>query len=236
MVGTKVIGCGYNYPFVRLVIHHGSFRSFVVLHQKSNRLACDSWLGINPMNYNTKSKAKIMHIYSSFVEPNAWIMDTENYQWHNLHLVVDGQSQQCSLIPVAQSCDNCLWQAQVVSLQPPLPLPMLRVRATMVTSFMNEDLTSLMNFCWFVTLDEPNCFLCCVCGSDGDVCHLNQNCPLLLDGYQCFKCLGPHPRADCHNSIPHSPNNCPKCHLLHNMQVSGNVPLHEGRYGVDCPS
>jgi len=34
MVATRVIGCEYNYPSVRLVIHRGSFRSFVVLHQE----------------------------------------------------------------------------------------------------------------------------------------------------------------------------------------------------------
>jgi hypothetical protein len=90
----------------------------------------------------------------------------------------------------------------VVSFKPPLPLPMFRMRATMFTFFMNEDHTSLMNFCWFVTLDEPNCLLCCVYANDGNVCHSSQNCPLLLDGYQCFKCLGLHPRVDYHNSIP----------------------------------
>ncbi len=103
----------------------------------------------------------------------------------------------------------------------------------MFTSFMNEDRTSLMNFCQFVALNEPNCFLHCVYGNDGDMCHPSQNCELLLDGYRCFKCLGPHPRANCHNSIPHSLDNCPKCHLLHNGQALGNVPLHERRYVVD---
>ncbi len=122
----------------------------------------------------------------------------------------------------------------MLSLQPPLPLPMLRVRATMLTSFMNEDHTSLMNFRGFVASNEPNCLLC-VYGNYGNVCHPNQNCPLLLNGYQYFKCLGPHLRSGCHNSIPQSPNNCPKCHLLHNGQAMGNVPLHERRYGVDCP-
>jgi superfamily II DNA helicase RecQ len=34
-VATGVIGCGYNYPSVRLVIHRGSFRSFAALHQES---------------------------------------------------------------------------------------------------------------------------------------------------------------------------------------------------------
>jgi superfamily II DNA helicase RecQ len=39
LVATGVIGCGYNYPSIRLVIHHGSFRSFPALHQESGRLA-----------------------------------------------------------------------------------------------------------------------------------------------------------------------------------------------------
>jgi superfamily II DNA helicase RecQ len=42
MVATGVIGCGYNYPSVQLVIHRESFRSFVVLHQECRRLARDS--------------------------------------------------------------------------------------------------------------------------------------------------------------------------------------------------
>jgi hypothetical protein len=65
--------------------------------------------------------------------------------------------------------------------------------------------------------------------------HPSQHCPLLLDGSQCFKCLGLHLKLDCRNSIPLSPDSCPKCHLLHNGEALGNVPLHEGRYGVDCP-
>ncbi len=111
---------------------------------------------------------------------------------------------------------------------------MLRAQATVLTSFMNEDYTSLMNFRRFAIPDEPNCLLCRVHDGDGNVCHPSQNCPLLLDGYQCFKCLGPHLRSDCRNSIPQSPDSCPKCHLLHNEQALGNVLLHEGRYGVDC--
>ncbi len=91
----------------------------------------------------------------------------------------------------------------MVSLQPPLPLPILRVRATVLTFFMNEDHTSLINFCSFVALNEPNCLLCCVYGNDGDLCHPSQNCPLLLNGYRCFKYLRPHLRAYFHNSIPH---------------------------------
>jgi len=183
---------------------------------------------------SVKFRAETLHINLSFIEPNAWITDTENCRQHNLHLDVDGQSQRCSLIPAAQPCDNCLRQSRTLSLQPPLPLPMLRVRAMVLTFFLNEDCTSLTNFRRFAALDEPNCFLCCIYGGDGNVHHPSQNCPLLLDGSQCFKCLGPHLMSDYRNSIPRSLDNCPKCHLLHNGEALGNVLLHKGRYGVDC--
>jgi len=117
---------------------------------------------------------------------------------------------------------------------PPPLLPMLSARGTVLTSFVDEDRAALTNFYRFVAPEEPDCFLCCVYDDDGNMHHASQNCPLLLDGHQCFKCLGPHPRSDCCNSIPLSPDICPKCHLSHNGQVLGNVPLHEGRYNVDC--
>jgi hypothetical protein len=52
---------------------------------------------------------KVMHIDSSFIEPNIWIIDMENCWWHTLHLAIDRQSQWHSLIPGAQPCNNCLW-------------------------------------------------------------------------------------------------------------------------------
>jgi superfamily II DNA helicase RecQ len=100
MVAIGVIRCGYNYPSIKIIIHHGSFKSFDVLHQKLGRLACDGQPSISQMICSTKLKVEAMHIDSSFDEPNVWIMDTENYQQHNLHIVVDGQSQLCSLILV----------------------------------------------------------------------------------------------------------------------------------------
>jgi len=78
MVATEVIGCGYNYPLVRLVNHRGSFRSFTALHQESGRLVHDGQHGISRVISNVKSRAEALHINSSFVEPNAWITDTEN--------------------------------------------------------------------------------------------------------------------------------------------------------------
>ncbi len=90
MVAIGVIGCGYNYPSIRLVIHCGSFRSFVVLHQELGQLAHDGQPGISQMISSMKSRVEAMHINSSFVEPNVWIMDMENCRRHNLHLAVDG--------------------------------------------------------------------------------------------------------------------------------------------------
>ncbi len=122
MVATSVIGCGYNYSSIRLVIHRGSFRSFVALHQESGRLARDGRLSMSRMISSPKSRAEAMHIHSSFAKPNTWITDTENCRWHNLHMDVDGQSQWCSLIPAARPCDNCLQQSRAMSLQPPPPI------------------------------------------------------------------------------------------------------------------
>jgi superfamily II DNA helicase RecQ len=119
MVATGVISCGYNYPSVRLVIHRGSFRSFVAVHQESGQLARDDRPGINRVISSTKSRAEALHIDSSFAEPNAWILDIENCRRHNLHLAMDGQSQWCNLIPAAQPCGNCLRQSRAVSRQPP---------------------------------------------------------------------------------------------------------------------
>jgi superfamily II DNA helicase RecQ len=119
MVATGVIGCGYNYPSVRLVIHRGSFKSFAALHQESSRLARDGQPGISRVISNAKSTVEALHIDSLFVQPNAWITDMENYRRHSLHLAVDGQSQRCNLIPAAQPCDNCLRQSRAVSLEPP---------------------------------------------------------------------------------------------------------------------
>ncbi len=183
LVATGVIGCGYNYPSVRLVIHRGSFRSFAALHQESGRLARDGRPGTSRVISSKKSRAEAMHLDSSFAEPNAWIVDTETCRRHNLHLVVDGQAQRCSIVPTAQPCDNCLHQSRAVSGKTPPPFPMLRARATVLASFMNEDRTSLMNFRRFAAPDEPDCLMCCVYGGDGDFCHPSQNCPMLLDGY-----------------------------------------------------
>jgi hypothetical protein len=78
MVAIRVIRCGYNYSSMRLVIHHGAFRSFATLHHQLGRLACDGQLSISRVIYSKKSRIETMHNDSSFVVPNTWIMDTEN--------------------------------------------------------------------------------------------------------------------------------------------------------------
>jgi hypothetical protein len=66
---------------------------------------------------------------------------------------------------------------------------MLRVWATVLTSFMYEDCTSLTNFRRFVVPHELNCLLCCVYNDDGNMCHPSQSCPLLLDGFNALNVL-----------------------------------------------
>ncbi len=69
MAATKVIRYGYNYPSIKLVIHHGSFRSFTTLHQELGRLARDDQLGISRLIFSMKSKVEALHINSSSLNP-----------------------------------------------------------------------------------------------------------------------------------------------------------------------
>ncbi len=70
MVAIKVIDCEYNYPSIRLVIHRGSFRSFVALHQQFGRLTRDGRPGISKLISSTKPRAEVLHLDSSFAKPH----------------------------------------------------------------------------------------------------------------------------------------------------------------------
>jgi hypothetical protein len=77
-------------------------------------------------------------------------------------------------------------------MEPPLPLPMLRVRATVLTSFMNEDRTSLKNFRRFATPDEPNCLMCSVYDDARNLCHpvkIVRCCWMVVDASNVWDCI-----------------------------------------------
>jgi hypothetical protein len=95
------------------------YTAYFGVNYQNLELEGDGRPGISRVISSSKSRAEALHIDSSFVEPNAWIVDMENCRRHNLHLAVDGQSQRCSLIPAARPCDNCLRQSRATSLQPP---------------------------------------------------------------------------------------------------------------------
>jgi len=99
---------------------------------------------------------------------------------------------------------------------------------------MTEDQLSLINIRRFATPNEPNCLMCCFFNPNENNVHLKQHCQRLLQAHQCFKCLGQHSWVDYPNLIPLSLDNCPTCHLLHNGQALGNIPLHEGKYDIKC--
>ncbi len=151
-----------------------------------------------------------------------------------LHMCVHGQSQRCMLSPNTQPCDNCLCHLKAVSPKPMPPMPMQKMRFTVLTSFMATDQMSLTNIQWFATRNEPNCLICFVYNSNRDKIHLSQCCPMLLQSHQCFKCLGQHPRVNCQNVIPMSHDNYPTCYLVHTDPSLGNVPLHKRKYSLDC--
>ncbi len=57
MVTTRVIRCGYNYSFVRIFIHHGSFKSFIDLHKKFSQLVYNGKLGVSKVVFSVHSWA-----------------------------------------------------------------------------------------------------------------------------------------------------------------------------------
>jgi hypothetical protein len=234
MVATGVIRCGYNYPYVRLVIHYGPFKSFPTFHQEFGRLAWDGKLGISRVITNKELCVEAMHMDPSFVEPNARIMDTNNCWKNGLHVFVNGQPQWCNLILTTEPCDNCFHHLQTMSPQPPTPMAMLIMRSTLKPSSMTEDQLSLINIRQFAAPNEPNFLMGCFFNPNENNVHLSQHCQRLLQAHQCFKCLGQHSRVDCPNLIPLSPDNCPTCHLLHNGQALANIPLHERKYDIKC--
>jgi len=161
MLATRVIRCGYNYPYVKLVIHYGSFKSFLTFRQEFGRLAWDGKLGISRVIINNELCVKGMHMDPSFVEPNARIMDTNNGWKNGLHMFINGQPQQCSLIPIAEPYDNYFHHLQTMSPQPQAPMPMLIMRSILKPSSMIEDWLSLINIRQFAAPNEPNCLMCC---------------------------------------------------------------------------
>ncbi|CAM6126957.1 unnamed protein product [Calypogeia fissa] len=124
MLATGVIGCGYDYPSIRLVIHRGSFYSLEDYHQQSGRGGRDGGKAVCRVVSNLRYREGLATKYSnpeSPVDPrqreqtldnlkraHGWIKDRVSCRRHDLHLEMDGTAQACVLIPEGTQCDVCV--------------------------------------------------------------------------------------------------------------------------------
>lgn len=114
----------------------------------------------------------------------------------------------------------------MVSPLPPLQMSMLRMRSVVLTSFMANDHTSLINIDDLPPPMNPD-VSCVTYTTKIKTQIIPANIAPCCCTHYCFKCLGPHPKVDRQNIIPFTLNNCATCHMIHNGPTLDNVPLQE---------
>jgi superfamily II DNA helicase RecQ len=133
VVTTGVIGCGYDYPRVRLVLHKGLFFSLADYHQQSGRCGRDGNPGRCEVVYAPKwnswwlkcftegsllpGKEKETDAQKQIMKPkeaeelraaDAWIQNRAECRRVRLHQEMDGDVERCALVPGSELCDVCL--------------------------------------------------------------------------------------------------------------------------------
>ncbi|CAM6130039.1 unnamed protein product [Calypogeia fissa] len=94
MVATAVIGCGYNYHAVRLVIHRGTFRSMEQFHQESGRAGRDGGPALSCVVSSQAYRDHASRIVKDLQIPYKWIQEKSTCRRFALHAPVDGKPQE----------------------------------------------------------------------------------------------------------------------------------------------
>ena len=134
VVATSVIGCGYDYPHVQLVLHRGMFFSLADYHQQSGRCGRDGHVGQCEVVYDPKYHARWVNYLKTgdherppmkekdVEELNIAINWIQNPKDHcrrlGLHKEMDGVPECCSLLQGGEHCNVCTRQWEVTS-EPP---------------------------------------------------------------------------------------------------------------------
>jgi superfamily II DNA or RNA helicase len=119
MITTSVLGCGYNYPAVRLVIHRGSCFTLAGFHQESGRGGRDGEKTVcaivSSPAYRRSVESRLSNDavedrgeLSRLKQTNRWIEDNDVCRRFNLHRLLDGRAEVCAFSPGALACDVCL--------------------------------------------------------------------------------------------------------------------------------
>ena len=131
VVTTGVIGCGYDYERVRLVLHKGLSYSLADYHQQSGRCGRDGKLGRCEVVYapawnawwvklctegdkdkekegTAPKRMKNLEQVEQLRVADAWIQNRSECRRVRLHLEMDGQAERCDLVPKGELCNVCV--------------------------------------------------------------------------------------------------------------------------------
>jgi superfamily II DNA or RNA helicase len=131
LVATGVIGCGYDYPHVRMVLHRGMVFSLADYHQQSGRCGRDGLQGrcevvYSPV-YHSANLADLTRGDEPFLNErdagetraaNEWIQNSKVCRRWGLHKEMDGVAQRCCLVPGGLLCDLCSGESEVTFAPP----------------------------------------------------------------------------------------------------------------------
>jgi hypothetical protein len=120
VVATSVIGCGYDYPHVRMVLHRSMFFSLADYHQQSGRCGRDGHPRNCEVVYSRKYHERwVNHLTQGdgrclkeeaaeeLSVATGWIQNNEACRQWGLHKEMDGSPQRCSLVPGGLYCNVC---------------------------------------------------------------------------------------------------------------------------------
>ena len=115
LLATPVIGCGYDYPMVRTVIHFGMAYDMLSFHQQSGRLSRDGKKGTSILLTNDDYYRKIVHSMEKSSSINRFVAFYNDYVLNKnetcyreiIHRVVDEDNVKCFTTKCALLCGNC---------------------------------------------------------------------------------------------------------------------------------
>ena len=115
LFATPVIGCGYDYPSVRLVVHYGMAYDMLAFHQQSGRLSRDGKKGTSIVLANKQYYSHVLKTLdkSSSLSKikefnNVYVQNAQTHCYRQLiHRIVDEDVVNCFTTKGALLCGNC---------------------------------------------------------------------------------------------------------------------------------
>ncbi len=108
MVSTSILGCGFDYPSVRHVLHNGTAYTMIDQHQQESRAGRDGKRAL-AVTYTSGSSKSLQSKADSYGadELQKWSTTTQQCLRAIPSSYIDGVPTTCSLIPGCELCSYC---------------------------------------------------------------------------------------------------------------------------------